>query len=429
MIECKRERLKNGLRVIYVRMPSFHSAIAIVYLRMGPRFESPSGNGISHFVEHVLFKGTERHPDPESLSREIDALGAELNGATLPEYTELTVGCHSRHFMAGLALLGEVALRPRLAEEHVEVERQVICEEMGQYRDSVGEGVSIDELSHELMWPRQSHSFRCLGGEENIRRITRDDLEDHYRRFLRAENMVVCVAGNFNESGVAELLGESFGGVESGGGAVCHALDDEQGAARELFRHAPTQMTYLKLCHKACSYHDPKVYPLVVISDILGGGVTSRLFSRLRERDGLVYDVSSSPTLFSDCGWVDVATTTSRRKVAATVEAALEEIDRLAGEGIDGEQLQVIKERVACHMEILEDSPFDVAEWMGVREILLSPEKLVTPTDEAERLKEVTPAEIRSVAQEVFRPARRSLVVVGRCSWRQRRRIRRLTAH
>ncbi|HUT34811.1 MAG TPA: pitrilysin family protein [Planctomycetota bacterium] len=428
MVECRREVLANGLRVLCVRMPSLHSAIAIAYLRMGPRFETPEQNGLSHFVEHVLFKGTERFPDPEALSRAIDAHGLELNGATMPEYTEVVAGAHSRHFAHALALLAEVLLHPRFAEEHVEIERKVVLEEMGQYRDMTGDGVSIDELAQQLMWPEHAHAFRCLGTEANVARLHRDDLEAHYRRFLTARNLVLCVAGNFAEADVMGQLGDAFGALEAGEPVACARLDDDQAAPRHLFRAARTQMAYLKLCHKACSYHDPRVYPVVVISDILGGGVTSRLFSRLRERDGLVYDVSAGTTLFSDCGWVEVATTTSRGKVAATVEAAAEEVHRLADEGIAEEQLQIIKERVACNMEILEDSPPDVAEWLGVREILLSPERVVTPTDEAERLKQVTAEEILRTAREVFQPARRSLVVVGPTSWLQRRRIRRAVA-
>jgi len=424
MIETRREQLPNGLRVIYVPMAGFHSAIATVYVRMGPRFESPSENGLSHFVEHVLFKGTERHPDTDSLSREIDAIGAELNGATMPEYTELVLGCHSRHFVRGLELLLEVVLRPRFDPEHVETERRVVLEEMGQYRDVLGEALSLEELSHELMWPRQSHALSCLGPERNVSGFGRDEVAAHYHRFLKARNVVVCVAGNFAQGEVGEVLGERFAGVEAGGPAVAPPLRDEQVSAQCLFRRAPTRMAYVRLCHKACSYHDPRLYPVLVLSDILGGGVTSRLFARLRERDGLVYDVSSNTTLFSDCGWLDIATTTSRGKLAATVGASLEEILRLAEEGVDDAYLQTIKERVACQMEILEDSPPDLADWFGVREVLLSPEELSSPAAEAERLKGVTVDDIRAAAAEVFRPSRRSLVVVGPSTWGQRRRIR-----
>jgi len=424
MLDCTRNTLDNGLRVIYVRMPSFHSAIAMVFLRMGPRFEAREENGLSHFTEHLLFKGTEKYPDPDSISREIDALGAELNGATMPEYTELFVSCHTRHFGRGLRMLADIVTRPRFAPEHVEAERRVVLEEMGQFRDLVGEGVSIDEMAYELMWPTRSYSFNGLGCPENVARFRRDDLIAHYARFLRARNMVVCVAGNFDEAEVAAILGERFGGLDGGEAARNVPLENVQDSARHVFRRSPTKMAYLKLCHKACSYHDPVLYRVLVLSDILGGGVTSRLFSRLREREGLVYDVSANTTLFSDCGSVDIATTTSRDKVAATVEATLEEIHRLADDGIQEDYLQGIKDRVACHMEILEDSPPDVADWLGVRELLLSPEKLVTPTEEARQLDSVTVEGIRTAAQEVFLPARRSLVVVGPTSWFQRRRIR-----
>ena len=424
MIDGRREVLPNGLRLVLVPMPSFHSAIAMAYVRMGPRFETADENGLSHFVEHVLFKGTERYPGPDALSREIDAIGAELNGATMPEYTELVVSCHRRHFVRGLELLCEVALRPRFDAEHVETERRVVLEEMGQYRDVVGDELSIDELSHELMWPRQAHAFRCLGPERNVARFTRDQVEAHYRRFLKGANVVVCVAGNFDEAAVLDVLGERLGTLERGERAAAGRLRDDQAAAQCLFRRARTRMAYLKLCHKACSYHDAKLYPVLVLSDILGGGVTSRLFARLRERDGLVYDVSSNTTLFSDCGWLDIITTTSQRKLADTVAASLEEMVRLASEGVDEAQLQTIKDRVACQMEMLEDSPPDVADWFGVREILLMPERLGSPAEEAERLKRVTVAEIRSAAEDVFLPARRSLVVVGPSTWSQRRRIR-----
>ncbi len=424
MIESRRDILPNGVRVIFLPMGSFHSAIGVVYVRMGPRFEGLEDNGLSHFVEHVLFKGTEQHPDPDALSREIDAIGAELNGATMPEYTELLVSCHSRHFLRGLGLLLEVVLRPRFDAAHVETERRVVLEEMGQYRDVVGAEHSIDELSYELMWPRRAHAFSCLGPERNVARFTPDQVEAHYRRFLKASNIVVCVAGNFEAGAVAELLAEWFGQLERGEVATAPPLRDEQVGAQCLFRRARTRMAYLKLCHKACSYHDPELYPVLVLSDVLGGGVTSRLFARLREREGLVYDISSNTTLFSDCGWLDIVTTTSRGKVAAAVEASLEEVRRLADEGVADEQLQTIKDRVACQMEILEDSPPDVADWFGVREILLAPERVKSPTEEAERLKHVTPDQIRTAAEDVFRPARRSLVVVGPSTWRQRRRIR-----
>ncbi|NQT51392.1 insulinase family protein [bacterium] len=426
MIEHHRETLPNGLRVIYAPMPRLHSANAVVCVRMGPRFETRETNGLSHFVEHMCFKGTERYPDPEAFAHAIDAIGAELNGATEPEHTEFIAACHHRHFLRGLELLAELVLRPRFDPDHVDIERRVVLEELGQYHDALG--VNMGDLTYELMWPRHGHHFACLGVDDTVARFTADDIRRHYQRHLTARNVVVCVAGNFDEAAVRDVLAEQFGHLPSGEPLACPALEHQQDAARVLVQRGRTRRVAIRLTHKACPYTDPRHYALLVASEVLGGGVTSRLFARLREREGLVYDVSAGTTLYSDCGWVDVATTTSPRHAEAALGGVLEEIRRLADEGVGHDLLHTIKERSACQMEILEDSPMDVAEWFAVREVLFSPETLASPTAEAERLKTTTVDDVRQMAREVFLPARRSLVFVGPSSWGLRRRLRTLAA-
>jgi predicted Zn-dependent peptidase len=370
----------------------------------------------------MVFKGTERYPDTEALARQIDAIGAELNGATEPEHTEFLATCHHRHFIRGLELLAELVLRPRFAPEHVETERRVILEEMRQHHDVLG--VSLPDLTYALMWPGQGHRFACLGTEANVARFSADDLRRHYQARLNARNLVLCVAGNFDHGEVAGVLAREFGELPRGEAAPCPPLRDDQTDPRVFFRRGRTRRVALRLIHKVCPYPDPRHVPVLVASEILGGGVTSRLFGRLRERDGLVYDVSSSTTLYSDCGWVQIATTTSPEHAEAALAGALEEIRRLAREGVDPRQLRVIKERAACQMEILEDGPLDVAEWFAVREVLFCPADLTSPTTEAERLKSVTAEQVQQVVRDWFVPSCRSLVFVGPASWAQRRRLR-----
>jgi predicted Zn-dependent peptidase len=424
MMDYRRELLPNGLRVIYAHLPGLHSAHAVLCLRMGPRFEPPDANGLTHFVEHMLFKGSERYPDPEALAREMDAIGGELNGATEPEHAEFFASCHHRHFLRGLELLAELVLRPRFDPAHVETERRVVLEEMHHYDDVLG--VNVNDLTYDLMWPGQGHRFVCIGTAANVARFTAADLRRHYERHLAASNVALCVAGSFDERAVAAVLAEQFGRLPRGESAVCPPLEDRQAAARCLFRRGRTRRASVRLAHKACAYTDPRHYAVLIAAEILGGGVTSRLFARLREREGLVYDVSAGATLYSDCGWVDVATTTSPRHLEPALAATLEEIRRLADEGVDDAYLQVIKERAACQMEILEDSPPDVAEWFAVRDILFAPADLASPTTEAERLQGVTAAEVQAAVREVFVPACRSLVCVGPVGWARRRRLRTL---
>jgi predicted Zn-dependent peptidase len=370
----------------------------------------------------MVFKVTERYPDTEVLARAIDAVGVELNGATEPEHTEFLATCHHRHFVRGLELLAELVLRPRFSPEHVETERRVILEEMRQYHDVLG--VNLSELTYALMWPGQGHRFAGLGTEANVARFSAADLRRHYQARLNACNLVLCVAGNFDEDEVSTVLTREFGGLPRGEAAACPALRDDQDAPRVCFRRGRTRRAALRLIHKVCPYPDPRHVPVLVASEILGGGVTSRLFGRLRERDGLVYDVSSSTTLYSDCGWVDIATTTSPQHAEAALAGMLEEVHRLSREGVESDQLGVIKERAACQMEILADSPLDVAEWFAVREVLFRPDELSSPTAEAERLKGVTAEQVQDVVRDWFVPSRRSLVLVGPASWAQRRRLR-----
>ena len=418
--------LPNGLRVIKVPMRHLRSALAVMHIKSGPRFETPGRNGIPHFVEHMLFKGTPSHPGPVELSKAVSRIGADLNGSTMAEYSELTLSAHAQWFREGLALLADMLLRPSFDEYQIERERPVILSEMARERNDQGEVIDIDELSYSLMWPEAAGSFSCLGSPETIRRITRGDLLLHYQAFYAPANMVLCIAGNYgDDADLDACLAELFGSFQRTAAPAVPPAPDPQRRPLSLFKNTHTQTASLKLCHRACSYRDPDFRATLVLNDILGGGVSSRLFTVLREDLGLVYDVSSAATLFSDAGSIDIYTSAEPDAVAQTVEAAIAVTQDLAG-GIDPDELEMYKQRVACQLDMLRDNPGDMAEWYGVRELLLEPERIETPGEEAGRLREVTADELTRVAQGIFRPDRRSLVALGPCNSRVQRRVRRL---
>jgi predicted Zn-dependent peptidase len=424
MAEYEKSILPNGLRVIKVPMPQLRSAVAAIYIKAGPRYEPRSHNGISHFVEHMLFKGTPTYPEAIHLSEALARIGADMNGGTTSEYTEIFLTAHHRHFLDALAIFAEMLTQPLFRPEEVERERPVIANEIARDCDDAGEITDIDELSCNLMWPDASYSFSCLGRPEHIAQLTRDDLWQHYCRFYTPSNMVLCITGNYAANGIDARLTELFGGVNRPAFRPTAEPPEPQQEPRSLFRSAHTQTVYLKLCHKSCSYRDPQLVPTLVINDILGGGVSSRLFAALREKHSLVYDVSSLPTLFSDAGSIDIFTSTTGKSVAPTVDAALDVIEDLAAHGANGKELETYKQRVACHMDLLLDSPMEMAEWYGIRELLMEPTRLDTPEDEAAKLLAVTRDDIVGVARRIFTAQRRSIVVLGPCGWTQRRRIR-----
>ena len=424
MAEYEKTILPNGLRVIKSPMPHLHSAVAAVYVKAGPRFEPRDLNGISHFVEHMIFKGTPQYPDPIRFSEALSRIGAEINASTMAEHSEIALTTHSKYFVEGLALLADMLLQPLFDAGQIERERPVIANEMARDFDDTGETMDIDEISYELMWPEVAYSFNILGRPENIERFTRDDLTGHYERFYTPENMVLSIAGNFGADGLDDRLAELFGSIKRPAHrpeAVTPALQERP---LSQFRHAHTQTSHIKLCHKACSYRDPNLATTLVLNDLLGGGVSSRLFSVLRETEGLVYDISSAPSLLSDVGSIDVYTSTTSEHVVRTVDAVLDVMDQIAGDGINDGELETYKQRVACHLDLLLDSPVEMSEWYGVRELLIEPETLETTEQEAARLRAVTNDDIVNMARDVFAPDRRSLVVVGPCGWTQRRKIR-----
>ncbi|NQT21200.1 MAG: insulinase family protein [Planctomycetes bacterium] len=420
--------LPNGLRLIKLRMPAVHSVVVSMYVKCGPRFEAPAQSGINHFVEHMLFKGTATYPNSRAISEAADNIGADINGGTLPEYSEYSLIVHPRHLDEGLRIFADFVCNSVFDAREIDNEKQIIAEELSQYRDVAGDSVNLDELSYDLMWPAKSTPYSALGTDETITSFTRDQLARHYRKYYVPSNMVLSIAGNFDHDRIDALAEETFGGLSGAVEIAQPECENNLHFPRMFFRKMPTRVDHIKLCQAACSYRDPNLTAVLIVCDVLGGGPSSRLFSTLREEQGLVYDVSAGAALYSNVGSIDVVTSTNRYKLLPTLECILEQIRILREEGISQHELARVKDRVACQMDFLLDSPMDLNEWFGVREILTSPEKFETPADEMERLREVSTEDVNRVIREYLVPARRGLVVIGASSWRQRRRAAKLLA-
>lgn len=420
--------LPNGLRVIKLRMPAVHSVAVSMYVKCGPRFETADESGTSHFVEHMLFKGTPTYPNSRAISIAADNIGADINGATLPEYSEYSLIVHPRHLDEGLGIFADLLCNSVFEAREIANEKQIIAEELSQYRDFAGDSVNLDELAYNLMWPSKTTPYSALGRDETIASFTREQIVGHFRKYYVPSNMVLSVAGNFDHDRLDALARETFGGLSGHVELVQPEYQNHLSFPRTVFKKMPTRVGYLKLCQEACSYRDPNLMAVLIVCDVLGGGTASRLFSTLREELGLVYDVSAGAALYSDVGSIDIVTSTNRSKLLPTLECILQQIRILREEGISEEELVRVKDRVACQMDFLLDSPMDLNEWFGVREILTSPEKFETPADEMQRLREVTTDDVNRVIREYLVPGRRGLVLVGAPSWRQRRRATRLLA-
>jgi predicted Zn-dependent peptidase len=426
MYSYERQVLPNGLRVLYIQLPHIHSVVMAAYIGVGSRYEVEERMGISHLLEHMLFRGAREFKSSLELLQAVDDIGGEIDAYTSPEHSAVLLQVHSRHCQRGLGLLGDVVLGGHFRQEDLETEKLIIQEEIGQFMNNKGDYICIDDLSYNLMWKTGSLNASSFGDKKTVERISRGNLEEHYRRFFVPENMVLCVSGNFDEREVGRWVAESFGQFKGKLEVKKPSHVVEQDAPRSVFKSAPSRTVSLKLCHKAYPYKHPKVLITYLIADVLGGGISSRLLSNVRERLGLVYEIASYPTLFSDVGSVDIYTYTKKANFEKTVKAIMEEIHRLVENGITQEELKRTEERVFSQMQLTMDSPMAMASWFGIEELLIRPEKPERPEVQAEKVHNIELEEVAEVTREIFAPERRNLVAVGSTGWLERKRVRRL---
>jgi predicted Zn-dependent peptidase len=423
MYDYALETLPNGLRVQTIRLPQVHAAVLGCFVRVGPRHEMEEEAGLSHFVEHMLFKGTSSYPDSRALSAALEDIGGEFNGFTQTEYTGFVVRVHRDHVARGIAIFSELFRCPRFRAEDVEHEKRIIEQEIG----SLGgphQRYSLDEF----LWPGLRERGVLVGTPERIRAMTRDAAAGFFSRHYRPRNMVLTVAGAFDPAEACAAAAAGFGPLEDAPVPPPPPIDAP--AAGPLCAHDPFPAPQGGACVAwlTPSYLHPDLTPILVIDAILGLGTSSRLFTRIREQRGLAYDISANTVLYSDRGMLCVAFGSDARRLPEGVRAVIEETDRLRDEGVAEGELHRIMERVRCEMEYKLDEPDEMAAWFGAQTLLLPPESIRRPEDELRRIRQVGEADLRRVLRSVFVPARRYIVTSGPVPWGARRKISRLSA-
>ncbi len=423
MYKYSKETLSNGLRVIYIEIPHIHSVVISGYVGMGSRFENNEQLGISHFLEHMIFRGARGFENSYELFKAIDDIGGDIDAYTAPEYSAITIQVLNKYLENGLRILGDILLGGNFKDIDIETERQILREEIGQFKDVKGDYVCIDDISYNLMWKENSIDLASIGDEKTLSAITKDELSTHYRKFFVPENAVICISGNFEKDKARNLIKEIYTNFQGKYTAAKPSLRDEQTSPRHVFKKSPAHMISLKLCHKAYPYKHKNVVIVLIITDILGGGISSILLSNIRERLGLVYEILSYPTMFSDVGSIDIYTSTNINNFAKTLTAIMDEINKLLKNGISNEDLKRTGERVFSQMQLIMDSPLAMANWFGVEELLLCPQSPETPENQAERVRNVRIEQVYEVMKEIFVPEKRNLVVIGPCKRRDRRKV------
>lgn len=406
----RKTTLANGVRIVTGTMSGVRSASLIFLYNVGSRYEPAEIAGVSHFLEHMVFKGTEQRPDPMMISEEIESVGGMLNAATGRESTSYWCKVPSTHFALAFDVLADMVRNSVFDATELDKERRVIFEEIRSVQD-VPEDL-VHDVTDELVWGTDPVGREIAGTEETVGNITRDSMIDFWQRNYTPDRLVIAAGGDVQHEDVVALTERHFGDLvpRQDQHAYTPARID-QDAKRLRVLNRETEQAHLCVAFPALSYHDPRRYTQSTIEAILSGGMSSRLFQEIREKRGLVYSVYGYFRGYEDVGQGVVYAGTDLERVEETIEAIVGELQKLRDIPVPADELERTKTlRKGRLLMGLEDSR-SVASWIGSQEAtygeIKTPEQIMTLIDQ------VTIEDVQRLSQELLREDRLNLALIG----------------
>ena len=411
--------LDNGLRVVTSEMHHTRSVSICVYIGVGSRYETDEQAGISHYIEHMVFKGTERRPEPQMISGEIEGTGGVINAGTEHEMTVIWCKVAQPHFETSLDLMLDVVRNSVFDPDAIENERLVVIEELNMINDYPT--YKVDALIDDMLWPDHPLGRDIAGSRETVSAITQDTLLEHVRSYYTPTNIVVSIAGNVNHDRVVSLIEGMCEGWRSTEKKTWEPFEGEQSAPKSRLEYRRTEQTHLSIAVPGVSLVHPDRYVLDLVSIMLGEGMSSRLFVEVREKRGLAYDVHSGVAHFMDTGAFVVSAGVDPKRIYDAVQTILDQVSSIR-KGVPEEELEKAKNLSAGRLLLRMEDSRAVAGWMGNQELLLG--KIAHPDDVVCRINEVTTEDIERLANAVLLTDRLNMAVVGPC--RGHRRLERM---
>ena len=415
LIGFNKTTLANGLRVVSCEMPHTRSVSISIYIGVGSRFESAEQAGISHFIEHMVFKGTKRRPLPEEISGTIEGTGGGLNASTDHELTVYWCKVPQTHFHESLDLLIDMLRNSLFESDSTEKERMVVIEELNMINDYPN--YKVDALIDEMLWPDHPLGRDIGGTKESVSGITNEMMLEHMKRFYTPSNIVLSVAGNVPHDEVVQLAERLCDGWPDNAPSDFLPVTRTQTASQLQLEYRRTEQAHLSIAVPGLSMRHPDKYTLDLLSVILGEGMSSRLFVEVREKRGLAYDVHSGVSHFRDCGAFVITAGVDPKRVYDAVEIILQQLGSLR-DRVPEEELEKAKRLSTGRMMLRMEDTRAVSGWMGNQELqfghILSTEEVV------EEVNEITAEEVQKIANELLVTEKLNMAVVGPCRGQRR---------
>ncbi|MBA3687796.1 MAG: insulinase family protein [Chloroflexi bacterium] len=409
----QRSVLPNGLRVVTQPMPTARSVAVGLFVGVGSRSEDEAHAGLSHLLEHLVFKGTRRYPEPGGLSEAVEGCGGGVNAATDRELTIYTARVPSEAAARALEVVADLVLSPLLRRSDLIAEKPVIVDEIRMYVDSPGDHVF--SLFDELLFGAHPLGREIAGTPRSVRRARHDTVVDHWQRWYRPSNLVLTAAGSIRHDDVVKASEGWFEArvPESVPVHLPPALEQPRPAPAGSVRLAFRRLSQGNLCigMPGVARDDPDRWALDLLGAVLGDGMSSRLFVELRERRSLSYDVSTFGATYADCGTFGVHAGFDPEQAPALIAAIMEQLERVAQEPVSSAELDRARAYTRGRLELRMEETGAVASWLGTGESLLP--RILTVDEVIERLQAVTVDDLLRVARTYVRPDLARLAVLG----------------
>lgn len=406
----KKITLDNGLRIITAPMQGTNTVTTLILCGTGSDYESREISGISHFLEHMFFKGTKKRPIPTDITRELDGMGSISNAFTSHELTGYFVKAGKAYLDQSFDILSDIYKNSLLKEEEIEREKQVVVEEMHKDRDNPM--LYIWWVWEKLLYGDQPAGWDVIGTEEVIRKLKREDFVNYFFHQYVASNTVIVAAGNFDENAVQKKIEEIFGDIRHEPPVRKKAeFHEEQKNPAIDIHYKETDQTHITLGFRGYDANHSNRYTADVLAAILGAGMSSRMFTEIRERLGLAYAVSSAHESYSNRGYLVTYAGVAHENVEKTIRAILGEYKRLCEEAVTDRELKKVKDYIRGTTLIALESSNAVASFVGGEEMLTG--NPMTVDEVFAKLDAVTSDQICMVAKDMMRPDKLNLAMIG----------------
>lgn len=409
-MDYKKKVLKNGLRIMVVPIKGAPSVTVMSLIEAGSKYEKKENNGISHFLEHMCFKGTEKRKNVSDIAKEFDMLGAQNNAFTSTEVTGYWGKAHPKHTEKMLDLIADMYINPTFPEKDLEIEKGVIVEEINMYEDLPQR--LVYEVFDELLYGDQPAGWSVAGTKENVRRFNRNDFINYRKQHYVASATTIVVAGDVEAKDIFKKTEKYFAEIPTTKKTNKKKVVEKQSEPQVKLRFKETDQTHLILGFRAFSMYDKRMPALEVLSHILGKGMSSRLFQKMRDEMGICYYVRANINDLTDHGSFFVSAGVDSNRVEEGINGILSELRKIRNEKVPSDELRKAKDHLIGNMYLGLESSDSLAQFYGFQEIFKK--KIKKPKEIVKEIEKITADDIQKVAKEIIQNKKLNLAIVGK---------------